>query len=184
MQEKIIDRNEINEAKHFVSHIGPIVALLETIDEDMEFSFEDDESIPKVVEFKDWLATNLARHQALLDSVPSPNFALPQDINAAIEARVNQIKEEIKLHDYAIENLAKLYGVKRQLLHGQGFSIFEIDAILPDGQAHYHPHFGIRKDLHAELEKIQQFIAGDSEDFSLLAGTKLACFVPVPEFAE
>ncbi|CAD6879962.1 hypothetical protein [Methylomonas albis] len=184
MKAKIIDRNEINEAQHFVCHVGPIVALLETINEDMEFSFEDDESIPKVVKFKDWLATNLARHQAVLDSVPSLNPPLLQGIDAAIEVRVNQIKNEIKLHDWAVENLANLYGAKRELLHGQGFSIFEIDAILPEGHAHYYPHFGIRKNLSSELEKIEQFVSGGNNNFDLLDGTKLACFVPVPELAE
>lgn len=183
MKEKTLDRNDFNLAQRFVCHVGPVISALKGITEELELDFNDDDSTLKINEFQKWLESEVEKHQSTLDRAPRPQINQPDAISAAV-ARVEKLKNEIFLHDWALENLAKIHGTNVELLMHKGFSLFEIEGILPDESIHYAPHFDALKVLKPELEKIEAFIAGDGEDFSLLDGTKLACFVPVPEFAE
>ncbi|MDX8128005.1 hypothetical protein QLH52_11985 [Methylomonas sp. OY6] len=184
MKEKTLDRNDLNVAQRFVCHIGPVISALKGITEELELDFDDDDSTLKINEFQKWLESEVERHQSTLDRVPSPGIGQPHDLIPAAVARVEKLKNEIFLHDWAVENLAKIHCTNVELLMHKGFSLFEINGILPDEGIHYTPHFDELRVLKPELEKIEAFIAGDGEDFSLLDGTKLACFVQAPEFAE
>ncbi|MEI8573572.1 hypothetical protein U737_19045 [Methylomonas sp. LW13] len=157
-EEKTLDRDDLNVAQRFVCHIGPVISALKGITEELELDFDDDDSTLKINEFQKWLESEVERHQSILDSVSRPHTYQPDAISAAV-AKIEKLKNEIFLHDWALENLAKIHGTNVELLMHKGFSLFEIEGILPDEGIQYTPHFDALRVLKPELEKIERFIA-------------------------
>ncbi|WNB74557.1 hypothetical protein [Methylomonas koyamae] len=183
-EEKTLDRDDFNVAQRFVCHIGPVIAALNGITEELECNFADDDAFAKIAGFQSWLESEVEKHQSILDRVPRPLIGQPSDAISAAIAKVDKLKKEIFLHEWALENLANIYGANIELLMHKGFSLFEIDGILPDESIQCAPHFDAVRELKPELEKIEQFVSGGGENFELLSGTSLAHFAPAPEFAE
>lgn len=184
MKEKTLDRDDINVAQRFVCHVGPVIAALNGIVEELEYNFADDDAFVKIAGFQSWLESEVAKHQSALDRVPRPRIDHPDAAISAAIARVEKLKNEIFLHEWATENLSNLRRANIELLMHKGFSLFEIHGILPDESIHYTPHFDVIRALKPELEKLEQFVAGGGENFELLSGTLLAHLIPVPELVE
>ncbi|MCQ8119826.1 hypothetical protein [Methylomonas rosea] len=176
MTAKTTSRDEATIAQRFVCHIAPVIAALEVITDELDYDFNEDDSMQKIAEFKGWLSSNLSIHQSMLDAAPCLHAYLPKDTVAAAEARLAQVKNEMFLHNLAIENLARIHGIRGELLMSRGFSLFEISWILPEEDIEYRPHFAARNQLKTEQEKIEQFIASGANDFALLEGVQLQHF--------
>ncbi|MBS4051995.1 MAG: hypothetical protein KGZ69_12425 [Methylomonas sp.] len=184
MKEKTLDRDDFNVAQRFVCHIGPVISALNGIAEELEYDFSDDDAFVKIVVFQKWLESEIEKHQSVLDRAPRPFIDQPDDAISAAVAKVEKLKNEIFLHEWALENLSNIHGANIELLMHKGFSLFEIQGILPDEGNQYTPHFDAIRVLKPELEKIEQFVAGGSENFELLSGTSLAHLTPATELVE
>lgn len=184
MKETTLDRDDFNVAQRFVCHIGPVIAALNGITEELEYNFADDDAFAKIVAFQSWLESEVEKHQTILDQAPRPLIDQPDNAISAAIARVEKLKNEIFLHEWATENLSNLRRTNIELLMHKGFSLFEIDGILPDESIHYTPHFDVIRALKPELEKLEQFVAGGGENFELLSGTSLDHLSPATELVE